>query len=187
MKNIIISGVGGQGLVLMTKLISKAALEEGYDVKTNDVVGLSQRGGMVWGSVKFGNKVYSPNILEGEADFMVSLEPLEALRWKHMMKKEGTILVNIKEIYSTHIQQETEEYPFEQIEKMYNQYNVIKIEATKIAKDAGNIQVSNVLMLGALSKYLDIKNETWDKVINEVIKEQFIKLNMEIFKLGQSI
>lgn len=127
--NIMLSGVGGQGLVLMTRIISQAALKDGYDVKSNDVVGLSQRGGMIWANVRIGEKIYSPNIPEGEVDILVSMEPLEALRWSTMLKKGAVIIMNSKRFYPTPVQQEKVAYPEQDIESLKESHRVIEIEA----------------------------------------------------------
>jgi len=92
--NIVVGGVGGQGLILTTHIICQAALKKGYEVKSNDVVGLAQRGGMIWGTVKIGAKIYSPNILPGEGNILIGMELLEAYRWKSTVKKGGLIILN---------------------------------------------------------------------------------------------
>ncbi len=120
--NILLGGVGGQGLVLTTDIICKAALKEGYDLKSNDVIGLAQRGGMVWGSVRFGEKVHSPNIPVGKTDFMLGLEPLEAQRWKHLLNEKSIVIVNSKEVHPTPSLLEKVEYPTDQIKEFYESY-----------------------------------------------------------------
>lgn len=185
-KNILLAGVGGQGLVLMTKLLAQASLNEGLDVKTNDVIGLSQRGGKVWGNVRLGQKVYSPNIPVGKVDIIVSLEPLEALRWSYMLKKDGLIIMNTNKIYPTSVQQEKENYPDEEIVKMKEIYKTIEIDANAQAIKLGKKEAANVIMLGVLSRNIELSEESWINAISDNVKESFIDLNIKAFKLGKN-
>lgn len=178
------AGVGGQGLILMTRIVSQAAMLDGFDIKSNDVVGLSQRGGMVWGNVRIGDKVFSPNIPPGEGDILVAMEPLEALRWSSNLKDNGVIIQNIKRFYPTIVQQEKAEYPEEDIENLKSKYKVVEINAFEEAKNLGKKQVANVMLLGILAKYLDIKLETWKQVIKDNVPKKAIDLNMAAFDLG---
>ena len=182
--NIMISGAGGQGLVLMSRIISQAALKAGYDVKSNDVVGLSQRGGMVWANVRFGDKIYSPNIPSGEGDILVSMEPLEVLRWSAVLKEKGIIIMNTKRFYPTPVQQEIAKYPEEEIEKLKDGYRVVEINAFEEAIKLGKKQVSNILLLGILSKYLDIKQEVWLDTIKDNVPRKSLEMNINAFNFG---
>lgn len=182
--NIMLGGVGGQGLVLMTKIICQAALMDGYDVKSNDIVGLSQRGGMVWGNVRIGERVFSPNIRPKEADFLVAMEPLEALRWSSMLKDSGKIILNDKRFYPTPVQQEKCEYPEKEIDNLKDKYNIIQINAIEEGKKIGKKQVANVILIGMLAKQLDIKVETWKESIKENVPRRAINMNMDAFDLG---
>lgn len=183
-KNIILAGVGGQGLVLATRLIAEAAFRAGYDVKTNDVIGLSQRGGRVWGSVRFGEKIYSPNILPKEGDILLGLEPLEAYRWSHLMKEGAYIVLNNREVYPNPVLLEEEEYPQEEIHRLKNNFNLIKIDAMKEAKLAGNIKAANTVMLGVMAKYLEIDTKIWEEVLRENVPSKAIDVNIIGFYRG---
>ncbi len=182
--NIMFAGVGGQGLILMTRIFSEVAMLEGYDIKSNDVVGLSQRGGMVWGNVRIGDKVFSPNIPTGEGDILVAMEPLEGLRWSKDLKENGIIIRNTKRVYPTLVQQEKEKYPDEDVENLKSKYNVIELDAFKKAKSLGKKQVANVILLGILAQHLDIKVDTWKKVIKENVPPKAIDMNLEAFDFG---
>lgn len=184
MKNIIVAGVGGQGLVLATKIISEAAFKEGLDVKTNDVVGLSQRGGMVWGSVRIGEKVYSPNIPLGEGDIILGMEPLEAYRWSYLMKEGAIIILNKKKVYPTPVLLEKEEYPEEEIDNLKNKFNIIEIDALEEAKTAGNIKAANTILIGVLAQHLDIKMTTWEEVLKENVPTKAVEENIKAFYMG---
>lgn len=188
--NIMIAGVGGQGLVLMTKIICQAALTDEYDVKSNDVVGLSQRGGMVWGNVRFGDKIYSPNIRPKDGDILLGMEPLEAYRWSKVLKSNGTIIVNSKRFYPVPVQQEKMEYPEEEIKNLKSNFNTIEINAFDEGVKLGKKQVANVILLGILAKHLEmigntpIKVNTWKDSISDNVPSKAINLNMDAFDLG---
>ncbi|MGB4588028.1 MAG: indolepyruvate oxidoreductase subunit beta [Clostridiaceae bacterium] len=185
-KNIIIAGVGGQGLVLATKIIAEAAFREGYDVKTNDVVGLSQRGGTVFGTIKFGDHVHSPNILPKEGDILLGMEPLEALRWSHNLKDGGIIILNTIEVHPTPVLLEVEEYPYEAIKQLKEKFNVIEIDAMKEAKLSGNIKAANTILIGLLSTFLEISEDTWQFVLRENVPEKAIEENINAFRRGST-
>ncbi|WP_300296425.1 indolepyruvate oxidoreductase subunit beta [Anaerosolibacter sp.] len=182
--NIMLGGVGGQGLVLMTRIISQAALKAGYDVKSNDVVGLSQRGGMIWGNVRFGDKVYSPNIPPKEGDILVAMEPLEALRWTSELKDDGIIIMNTKRWYPMAVQQEKVNYPEEDIDNLKERYKVVEINTFEEAVKMGKKQISNVMLLGALAKQLSINTDIWKETIRDNVPRKYIDLNLEAFDYG---
>lgn len=185
MKNIIIAGVGGQGLVLATRIISEAAFLAGMDVKTNDVVGLSQRGGTVWGSIKMGEKVHSPNILPKEADIILGMEPLEALRWSHLLKDKGTVILNTNRVYPTPVLLEKDVYPEEEIEDLKKSFNVIEIDAQVEAKASGNIRAANTILIGLLSKFLDISDDVWQEALTGFVPAKAVEENLVAFRRGK--
>lgn len=182
--NIQFGGVGGQGLILMTRIVSQVAMKAGYDVKSNDVVGLSQRGGMVWGNVRFGEKVYSPNIRPGEGDILVSMEPLEALRWSSILKEDGVIITNTSRFYPTPVQQETVEYPEEEVSKLKDKYKTIELDVISEGIKLGKKQVANVILLGVLAKQLDIDIKIWEETIRDNVPVKYKDMNIEAFNLG---
>lgn len=184
MKNIIIAGVGGQGLVLASNIIGQVALKAGLETKTNDVVGLSQRGGMVWGSVRIGEKVYSPNIKEKDGDILLGMEPLEALRMTKLLRDGGLIILNTKEVYPTPALLEVEDYPEEDIEALKDSYRVIEIDVLEEAKRAGNPKAANTVMLGVLAKNMDISPDIWEEVLRENVPEKAIEENIKAFHIG---
>ena len=185
LKNIIIAGVGGQGLVLATRIVSEAAFKAGLDVKTNDVVGLSQRGGTVWGTVKMADTVHSPNILPGEADIILGMEPLEALRWTHALKEGGLVILNTNRVYPTPVLLEKEVYPEEEIAKMKERFKVIEIDAQKEAKASGNSKAANTIILGVLSSFLEIDDEVWYEVLKENVPPKAVEENLVAFRRGK--
>ncbi|MDO5061649.1 MAG: indolepyruvate oxidoreductase subunit beta [Peptostreptococcaceae bacterium] len=183
-KNIIIAGVGGQGLVLTTQIMAEAAFLAGFDVKTNDVIGLSQRGGKIWGSVRMGKKIHSPNIAPGEGDILIAFEQLEGRRWRQMMKKGSIAIVNDYEIAPALVQQGQTEYQSDVIEELQKNSTVTKIKATEQAQKLGNTAVTNIIMLGAAAKHMDIPTEVWYQSIQNNVPPKFKEMNIEAFNFG---
>jgi indolepyruvate ferredoxin oxidoreductase beta subunit len=185
-KNIYIAGVGGQGLVKITEILAEVAFLDGFEVKTNDVIGLSQRGGKVWGSIRFGKKVHSALIPEGEGDILLAMEQLEGLRWCGALKAGGKIILNEEIIYPNRVLIEKDEYPENISEKLVEKgYEVISINAREIGRAVGNIKTANVVLLGKVSNYLPFKEESWLKVIAEKMPEKTIDVNIDAFKAGK--
>lgn len=184
-ENIILAGVGGQGLVLATKIIAEAAYKAGLDVKTNDVVGLSQRGGKVWGSVKLGDRVYSPNINPGEADLLVAFEKLEAKRFRQMLKKQGAaVVVNSYEMAPTLVQQEVEAYDEDVIAKLKEvSEDIVEIDATEAAAKVGSPKMANVVLLGIAARFMpQIPEEAWIESVRENVPTKLADMNVEAFR-----
>ncbi len=184
MINVILAGVGGQGLVLTTKILSDVAHLSGYDVKSNDVIGLSQRGGKVWGSVKFGEKVYSPNVNRGEGDFLLGFEPLEALRWHSYLKPEGKIFLNSSIVPPVPVIAEKESYPVEMIEQLSEAYKVKSLDANKEAVKLGSVKIANTFLLGMLAQELDIEESIWLKALELNVPSKSMEMNIKAFKFG---
>lgn len=185
-KNIMIVGVGGQGSLLASKLLGHLLLEEGYDVKVSEVHGMSQRGGSVVTYVRFGEKVYSPVIDKGEADFIVSFEKLEAARYMEYLKEDGTIVVNTQEIDPMPVITGAAIYPENLVEKM--QEHGAKVEAMdclSLANKAGSSKAVNIVLMGRLSKHFDIPSEKWIQAIKDCVPEKFVELNIRAFELGR--
>lgn len=185
-KNVLLAAVGGQGLVLTTRILAEAALAAGFDVKTNDVVGLSQRGGKIWGSVKIAKKVHSPNILDGEADILIAFEALEAKRMAHLVKPGALIIMNAYEMAPSLVQQEKATYDEDVLDIVHSHGEVVHLDATTEAKKIGHPAVANILMLGIASTRLDIPREIWHEVIRTNVPPKSIELNLEAFDRGAS-
>ena len=184
--NIMIVGVGGQGSLLASKLLGKLLLNEGYDVKVSEVHGMSQRGGSVVTYVRAGDKVYSPIIDKGEADFIVSFEKLEAARYASFLKKDGKIIVNSQEIDPMPVITGAAEYPENVLEKLGEQGVAVDcIDALAPAMEAGSAKAVNIVLMGRLSKYLSIDEDKWLAAIEQSVKPQFSEMNKAAFKLGR--
>jgi indolepyruvate ferredoxin oxidoreductase beta subunit len=185
-KNILLVGVGGQGTILASKILSKGLVKAGYDVKMSEVHGMSQRGGNVSTQIRYGEKVYSPIIGKGQADLIVAFEKMEALRWIDYLKMDGKMVINDYEIPSVPILMCKEKYPEEIFEKLGALAKTTVVKAADIAKDLGNAKMMNVVLLGALIKALGITEVDWEGVIRDSVKESFHEINIKAFQLGYS-
>ena len=184
-KNIMIVGVGGQGSLLASKLLGRLLVDEGYDVKVSEVHGMSQRGGSVVTYVKFGEKVYSPIIDEGEADYIVSFEKIEAARWLDCLKKDGKIIVNTQQIDPMPVLQGKAQYPSDVLEKMSAEgVDIDALDALSIAEKAGTVKTVNIVLMSRLAKYLDIPYEKWVDAIKNSVAPKYAMLNEKAFELG---
>ncbi|HAZ36507.1 MAG TPA: indolepyruvate oxidoreductase subunit beta [Clostridiaceae bacterium] len=184
-KSILFVGVGGQGIILASKILTQGLIKFGYDVKMSEVHGMAQRGGSVTTQVRYGEKVYSPLIGDGEADVIVAFEKIEAVRYLKYLKEGGSLVVNDYEIYSLPILIGAEQYPENIIEKLQESVPKTKaLKAAEIAEGLGNIKAQNVVMLGSLIKALGLENMDWDSVIKENVPEKFYSLNVKALKAG---
>ncbi len=184
--NIIIAGTGGQGIVLASRIIAHVASESGLDVKESEIHGMAQRGGSVIGHIRFGKKVYSPAIPTGKAEILVALEEMEAIRYLCFLKPSGTIILNRKKI--TPAMSEDKDYP-ENIEKFLIEkgYQVISLDAEKIAKELGNVKTANSVVLGFLSTLLKFKEDKWLEVIRDSVPSKTVDLNIKAFQEGRRL
>lgn len=186
-KNIMIVGVGGQGTLLASKTLGKLLLSQGYDVKVSEVHGMSQRGGSVVTYVRFGEKVYSPIIDKGEADFIVSFEKLEAARWLEYLKPEGVMITNLHQTDPMPVITGAMEYPENLVEKMQAMgVKTDAVEALNLAEKAGTVKAVNLVLLGRLSRYFDFAEEAWFDAIEACVPDKFLELNKEAFLLGRN-
>ncbi len=186
-KNVMIVGVGGQGSLLASKLLGRLLLDEGYDVKVSEVHGMSQRGGSVVTYVRYGDKVYSPIIDKGEADYIVSFELLEAARYVEYLKPDGQIVTNIQQIDPMPVITGAMSYPEMLVEKMRAAgAKVDAIDCLSLAEQAGSAKAVNIVLMGRLSHYFDMDEEVWMKAMEAVVPPKFIELNKKAFELGKN-
>ncbi|MBR3146843.1 MAG: indolepyruvate oxidoreductase subunit beta [Eubacterium sp.] len=185
-RNIMIVGVGGQGSLLASKMLGSLLLAEGYDVKVSEVHGMSQRGGSVVTYVRYGDKVYSPVVDKGEADFIVSFELLEAARWLPFLKADGRIVTNIQQIDPMPVITGAAEYPENLVEKLKESgARVDALDCVKLAEEAGSVKAVNLVLMGRLSHYFDLPEEAWMKALEANVPEKFLELNRKAFALGR--
>lgn len=186
-KNIMIVGVGGQGTLLASKMLGRIALSEGVDVKVSEVHGMSQRGGSVVTYVRFGDKVYSPIIDKGEADFIVSFELLEAARYLEFLAKDGKVVVNSQQVDPMPVITGAAAYPEDLISKMTAKgASIDAIDALSLAEEAGSSKAVNIVLMGRLSKYFDFSEDKWLKALEESVPPKFLELNKKAFALGRN-
>lgn len=183
--NILMVGVGGQGTILASRVLASAARAVGYDVKVSEIHGMAQRGGSVVTQVRLGEKVYSPHISEGEADYIVAFEQLEALRWLIYLKPEGTIYINDQQIYPMPVLAGMADYPEKIIQLIKERVkNVVVLEAYRHALESGSEKAVNVVMLGALAPKLQIEEAHWRKAIADNAPARFLEINNTAFDAG---
>ncbi|MBN1619369.1 indolepyruvate oxidoreductase subunit beta [candidate division WOR-3 bacterium] len=189
-KNIMIAGVGGQGILVAADIIALAALDAGFDVKKSEIHGMSQRGGSVTSSVKFGKNVYSPVITPGQADILLSFELLEALRQIHFLKDGGFLAVNDMKIDPLPVAVGTYEYPADIEEKLTSvvgKENFVLVNGVRAAESLGDIRTMNIYLLGAISsKIPEISNASWEKAIKSRLPEKAFDINMKALQMGVS-
>jgi indolepyruvate ferredoxin oxidoreductase beta subunit len=190
-KSILLVGVGGQGTILASKLLTIGLMEEGYDVKMSEIHGMAQRGGSVSSQVRYaekGGKVESPVIELGDADILISFEKMEALRWLEYLKPEGRVVVNNLALDSLPILTGAAVYPKNAIDIIKaTKVPVTLIDATKMAEEMGNVKVMNIIMLGTIVKSMKLENIDWEKIIRDNVKPAFIDLNIQAFKKGLTL
>ena len=177
-------GVGGQGAILVAKILVGGLMKAGYDVKMSEVHGMSQRGGSVSTQVHWGKKVYSPVIGEAAADIVVSFEKMEAVRYANYLKKDGVAVINDFEMPSSTIAAGLVEYPAGCMEAMEKHFRVLKLDAGKIAEDLGNAKCMNVVLFGSMVKALGMTDIDWEAVIAETVPAKFKELNLAAYRAG---
>jgi indolepyruvate ferredoxin oxidoreductase beta subunit len=186
-KNILLVGVGGQGTILVSKILASGLIAAGYDVKMSEVHGMAQRGGSVSTQVRFGKKVYSPIIGKGEADVLVSFEQMEALRWLSFLRPAGSVVVNDYQIPSAPILMGEVDYPEGILDVLREKADTIAIQAAQIATDLGNAKAMNIVLFGALVKAMKLTDIAWEKHIAEVVKPKTLAVNLKAFAAGMNI
>ena len=184
-KNVMIVGVGGQGSLLASKLLGKLLLTKGYDIKVSEVHGMSQRGGSVVTYVRFGDRVYSPVIDLGQADFIVSFELLEAARWTEYLKPGGKLITNTQQINPMPVIIGAAAYPENLVQKMVDAgIDLDAIDALSLAEQAGSAKAVNLVLMGRLSRYFDIAPDEWMAAIETSVPTKFLEMNRQAFLLG---
>jgi len=187
--NILLSGVGGQGTILASDILCSVFHEAGYDVKKSEVHGMAQRGGDVTTHFRFGKKVYSPLIKYGDVDYLVSFELLEALRYINWVKDKGKIILNEQEVFPPAVNLGKMKYPKDVVKtfKKFFNGNVFPIKGLDIAIQCGDARAVNVVTLGALSNFFDIKEEAWERNLLQHLPSKIHELNLKAFREGRKV
>ena len=185
--NILLSGVGGQGIILASDIMAEVFLEAGFDVKKSEVHGMAQRGGSVTSHVRFGKKVYSPIIKQGDVDILFSFEQLESLRWLNYVKPDGVILLNNHKINPPAVNLGQMEYPKDIpgiIRKRFDRFHLV--DGTKLAFEAGDIRAANVVLLGTISKLFDMEESLWIETVLVHLPAKVHEINRKAFAMGRA-
>ena len=183
--SIMIVGVGGQGSLLASKLLGRLLVDEGYDVKVSEVHGMSQRGGSVVTYVRYGDRVNSPIVTTGEADFIISFEKLEAARYAEFLKKNGRIIVNTQEIDPMPVIVGSAKYPSDVLDELKQKgVQIEALDALTLANTAGSSKAVNIVLMGRAAKYFDIPYDKWIAAIENTVAPKFIEMNKKAFELG---
>lgn len=184
-KNIVLIGVGGQGTILTSKILAIGLVDKGYDVKMSEIHGMSQRGGSVSTQIRYGEKVYSPNIGEGEADIVVAFEKAEAVRGLPYLKQGGTLVVDEREIYPLPVLTGAVKYPDNIIDELRAKIkNLLVLNASKIASDLGNAKAQNIVLLGSLVAFLGLEDIDWTGIIEKNVPSKAVEINKKAFEEG---
>jgi indolepyruvate ferredoxin oxidoreductase beta subunit len=182
--NVLMVGVGGQGIVLASDIISRAALYAGHDVKKSEIHGMSQRGGSVFSHIRFGEKVYSPVIPEGEADILLSLEEMETLRWLSYINSDTRVIVTKTRINPPNVTNYPDNID-QEIKKHFK--NSWVIEPSRISEKTGDAKFVNTALLGLISTCLDFSDEAWRRSIHENVPDGTFEANMTAFAAGKTL
>ena len=185
-KNAILVGVGGQGAILISKIMTNGLSAAGYDVKQSEVHGMAQRGGSVSTQVRWGEKVYGPVFGHGEADLMVALEEMEAVRYAPFLKPDGVAVINNYRQESLTTAAGLAKYPEGCIEAMQQNYKTIVVDANRIAEELGNSKCMNVVLFGAMCDSLGVPEVDWEQVVADTVPQKVRDLNIKAFRAGRA-
>ncbi|WP_126446562.1 indolepyruvate oxidoreductase subunit beta [Sulfuricystis multivorans] len=188
--NILVVGIGGQGVMTATEILAEAAIALGHDVKKTEVAGMAQRGGVVSSHLRFGPKVLSPQIMPGTADLLVAFEAAEGLRWCHYLKPGGLVLMNTAQIVPPVVDLGLYDYPPDPIAEIRAKgYRIHAFDAMKIALELGDVRLGNTVMLGAMADHLPFPA---DVLLEAIVKRfrarkpQMVELNQKAFEAGRT-
>ncbi len=186
--NILISGVGGQGILLASEILSEVLMLAGFDVKKNEIHGMSQRGGSVVSHIRYGKKVYSSIIPEGQADVLLGFELLETYRCLPLVRQGGSVLTNNLQIFPPPVTLGKETYPEDIPAKIAAAFpDTTLVDGLRLAAEAGNPRTVNTVLLGALSKRVDIDDTCWQQTLQKMVPKKYLEENIKAFNLGRSL
>lgn len=186
-KSILLVGVGGQGTILASKLLTIGLMESGYDVKMSEIHGMSQRGGSVSSQVRYGEKVQSPVIELGSADILVAFEKMEALRWLEYLQADGQVIVNDYQINPMPVIGGKREYSADIMGELSDHAAVTVVDAYNEALKLGNAKVLNIILLGATIEKMGLDSIDWNDIIAKNVKANFVEINQKALAIGRSL
>ncbi len=185
-KNLLLVGVGGQGILLASEILSETFMLAGYDVKKSEIHGMSQRGGSVVSHVRYGQEVYSPTVPEGEGDLLFGFELMETYRCLPLLKPGATVVANDLRIPPPSVLMGRESYPEGIAERISERFpDFVLIDGEKLASDAGNRRAANTVLLGAVSRRLDIAEDYWLQALDKMVPRKALEINRKAFLLGR--
>jgi indolepyruvate ferredoxin oxidoreductase, beta subunit len=186
--NILLVGVGGQGILLASEILSEAAMLAGFDVKKSEIHGMSQRGGSVVSHVRYGTEVFSPIVPEGEGDILFGFELMETCRSLPLVKPGGTVVANDLQISPPSVLMGQETYPADLVLRIQDRFpDLLLVDGQKIARDAGNVRAANTVLLGAVSRRLAIAEEFWMKALEKMVPPKALEVNKKAFLIGREL
>jgi len=186
--NILLVGVGGQGILLAAEILSETCMLAGFDVKKSEIHGMSQRGGSVVSHVRFGKQVFSPIVPEGEGDVLFGFELMESYRALPLLKPGGTVVANDLCIAPPSVLIGQEQYPADLAGKIAEKFpDFILVDGQNLAMEAGNARAANTVLLGAVSKRLDIAEQFWLESIERMVPKKALEVNLKAFEIGRSL
>jgi indolepyruvate ferredoxin oxidoreductase beta subunit len=186
--SILLAGVGGQGIIRASDMLSVALMQAGYDVKKSEVHGMAQRGGCVSSHVRYSDKVFSPIAMKGGVDLLVSFEKLETLRYLDYLAPTGKIIINDEEVYPPSVNMGESEYPSNTIEIVNKCVENVKVVAASyLADKAGDYRMTNTVMLGVLSLYLPVDVNIWEEVLMKSFPGNLAEMNLSAFAMGRNV
>ncbi len=184
--SVVLAGVGGQGILLASEILAKAALAAGFDVKTNEVHGMAQRGGSVIAQVRFGRQVFSPLVAEGTARVLGALEQIEALRQHQFLAPDGLAVVSSQAIVPVTVSSGQADYPADVKERLQAAFSrLVYLDAVEKAKELGNHRAANLVVLGAMAHALALPEDAWHEAIRSSVKPQHVEVNLKAFAAGR--
>lgn len=186
-RNIMIVGVGGQGTLLTSRILGGLAIDAGYEVKLSEVHGMAQRGGSVVTYVRYGEAVAEPIVEEGQADVIIAFERLEALRYAHFLKPEGSLIINDWRIDPMPVVIGAASYPENIIETLSEKHQVYTVDATEESRKLGNPRVFNLIVLGMAARHMDFTKDQWIEVIKKTVPPKTIDINLQAFEVGYNL
>lgn len=186
--NILLVGVGGQGILLASEVLSETCMLAGFDVKKSEIHGMSQRGGSVVSHVRYGKEVFSPIVPEGEGDILFGFELMETCRSLQLLKQGGTVVANDLRIAPPSVLMGLEPYPEGLAENIKAQFpDFLLVDGQKLASEAGNARAANTVLLGAVSKRLEIAEKYWVQALEKMVPQKALEVNKRAFLLGRSL
>jgi len=185
--SVVLVGVGGQGILLASEVVARAAMHAGFDVKTNEVHGMAQRGGSVIAQIRYGRRVFSPLVPEGEAVVLGSLERIEALRYTNYLAPGALAVVSSQAIVPVTVSSGQATYPADARERLAAAFpRLLYVEAEDLARQAGTVRAANLVIVGAISRSLDLPTEAWRTAIEQSVAAKHVAANLKAFELGRT-